>query len=177
MPVVVFMVGAVSMARATVLLPLQVEDMARLAPLVVIGEVNEVRCEWNEKHTKIYTTATITVKEVLKGRKALSTVTVRTIGGRLDDVVAEPAGMPRFSVGERVAVFLEPRKDGKGYNTVGMYLGKYQIAKDPSTGREIAVRPSGGAGVAFAGEKHMVDRQQVMELDELRRLVRLAGGE
>lgn len=163
-------------ATATVLLPLTVDDLARLAPLVLVGEVNSVKCEWNQKRTKIYTRVLVTPSEVLKGNKNLGAVAIKTIGGRVGDVVAELAGAPHFSVGERVVVFLEPRRDGDGYNTLGLYQGKFELVRDPHSGRELALRPEAGRGVGFAAEAALSKRENLLSLEQIRAAVRRAGG-
>ncbi|RLB59180.1 MAG: hypothetical protein DRI34_02725 [Deltaproteobacteria bacterium] len=163
-------------ATATVLLPLTVDDLSRLAPLVLVGEVNSVKCEWNQSKTKIYTRVLVTPTEVLKGDKNPGTVTIKTIGGRVGNVVAELAGAPRFSVGERVVVFLEPRRDGDGYNTLGLYQGKFELVRDQKTGQELALRPEAGRGVGFAADAATSKNENVLTLEQIRAAVRRAGG-
>ncbi|HUU01858.1 MAG TPA: hypothetical protein VM425_10475 [Myxococcota bacterium] len=163
-------------ARATVLEPLRIEDLARLAPLVVVGEVNQVKAELNAEKTKIYTRVLVTPSEILKGARDTGTVTIKTIGGKLADRVAELPGAPQFEPGERVLVFLEPRKDGDGYNTLGLYLGKFSVVKDPHTGKEVLYRPKPGPGVMIrqAGLDFPLDDTRT--LAAVREIVKRAGG-
>lgn len=167
---------ATPFAGATVLEPLRIEDMARLAPLVVIGEVNQVKVEINAAKTKIYTRVLVTPNEVLKGPRDTGVVTIKTVGGALADKVAELPGAPRFTPGERVLVFLEPRQDGDGYNTIGLYLGKFSVIKDPKTGQQVLYRPKPSPGVMIrrAGQDFSLD--DTPTLDSVRQVVKRAGG-
>ncbi len=162
--------------RATVLEPLRIEDLARLAPLVVIGEVNQVQAELNASKTKIYTRVLVTPSEVLKGSRDIGVVTIKTIGGKLADKVALIPGAPQFEPGERVLVFLEPRKDGDGYNTLGLYLGKFSVVKDPQSGEDILFRPKPAPGVMIrqAGLDFSLDDTKT--LAAVRQIVKRAGG-
>jgi hypothetical protein len=75
-----------------------------------------------------------------------------------------------------VLVFLEPREDGDGYLTLGLYLGKFKVFNDPKTGREMLLRPGLKPGVTIyrAVESNRVET--VKTLDEVRALVHKAGG-
>jgi hypothetical protein len=170
------LVGLACPIGATVLIPLQIEDMARLAPVVVVGEVNRVEVNWNREKTKIYTRVLISPIEVLKGPGSPGTILIKTIGGTVGKTVAQLPGAPKFEVGERVLVFLEPREDGDGYLTLGLYLGKFKVFNDPKTGREMLLRPGLEPGVTIyrAVESNRVET--VKTLDEVRALVHKAGG-
>jgi hypothetical protein len=162
-------------ANATVLLDMDVEDLAAAAPLVVTGEVNQVRSEFNKDRTKIYTRILITPDEVLKGPAVGGVVTIKILGGQVGDLVAHMPGAPEFEVGERVLVFLEPRKDGDGHLTVGMCQGKFKLFIAPETGEEMALRQSPGPGVKLAGERSGKGIERAWKLQEIRDL--LAGME
>lgn len=169
---IISLLVAVPATRATTVLDLQIEDLVAIAPVVVVGEVNQVAAEWNAGHTTIYTKVAVTTAEVLKGPKALASVTVKTIGGTVGKTVAEMPGAPRFQVGERVLLFLEPRKDGDGYLTIGFFMGKFQVVKDPSTHQELLLRdaPEPGVGVVPAGSTPQI--QKVRTLEEVRALLK-----
>ena len=167
-------VGLVLPAAATVVLQLEIEDMIPMAPVVVIGEVNKVEASYNAEKTKIHTRAWITPTEILKGPAELGTVVVKTIGGQVGDTVARLPGAPSFVEGERVMVFLEPRKDKDGYLTVGLYQGKFKVFRDPATGKDMLLRdtPERGVSVVAKGANHF--DAKVRSLDEVRAL--FAGG-
>lgn len=161
-------------ASATTVMHMEVEDMAPMAAVVLIGEVNQVQASWNAEKTKIHTRVLISPTEVLKGDKGLGTVLVKTIGGQVGNTVAEVSGAPKFVVGERVLVFLEPRKDGDGYLTLGFYQGKFKVFNDPASGREMIVRDVPARGVSALAKTASTPINQVRSLDDVRAL--LSGG-
>jgi len=170
-------VFSVAAADATTLMPLKLKDMARLAPVVLVGRVEKVESGFNSSRTKIYTRAEITPIEVLKGDEPGQKIVVKTIGGRVGDKVARLPGAPQFSRGEKVLVFIEPRKDNDGYNTLGLYLGKFRVFSDPQSGEEKVSRRAAEPGVTVAGADKSVVRETVYTLEEVRKLVRKSGGE
>lgn len=164
------------LAVATVVVAMDIEDMAAVAPVVVVGEVNQVETGWNPDKTKIYTRVWITPDEVLKGPRKLGTVKLKLLGGRVGDVVARMAGAPRFESGERVLVFLEPRKDQDGFLTVGMYQGKYKVFRDPDTGEDLVLRDGPAPGVRIVGADAARGAEPALRLADVRAIVRETGG-
>lgn len=161
-------------ALATTVLELQIEDMIPLAPVVVVGEVNQIESSYNSDKTQIHTRVWISPSEVLKGPADLGTVLVKTIGGQVGDKIARLPGAPRFELGERVLVFLEPRQDGEGYLTTGFFQGKFKVFADPKTGRELLLRDVPGRGVSVVGKTGDPLAEPLRSLDDVRAL--FAGG-
>jgi hypothetical protein len=164
------------LAGATVLLALELEDLAVMSPVVLVGEVNTVESGWNPDRTRIHTRVMITPLEVLKGPADLGTVKVKFLGGRVGDTVASLPGAPRFEAGERVLLFLEPRKDRDGYLPVGFYQGKFKVFTDPDTRREMLLRDGPGLGVKLVGGAADRKPETVKSLDEVREILRRVGG-
>lgn len=165
-----------SAASATVLIALEVEDLAVMSPVVLVGEVNAIEAGWNSNGTKIHTRVLITPTEVMKGPSDLGTVTVKFLGGKVGDTVAHLPGAPRFEVGEKVLVFLEPRKDREGYLPVGFYQGKFKVFRDPNTQQEMLLRDGPDLGVKLVGGKYDQRPETVKTLDEVRDILRRLGG-
>ena len=163
-------------AGATVLLALEVEDLAVMAPVVLVGKVNAVESGWNPDRTRIHTRVLITPIEVLKGPAELGTVKVKFLGGKAGDTVASLPGAPRFEVGEKVLVFLEPRKDKDGYLPVGFYQGKFKVFTDPDTKQEMLLRDGPDLGVKLVGGAADREPETVKTLDEVRDVLRRVGG-
>jgi hypothetical protein len=122
-------------AAASTFLALTTEELVRDAEAVVEGRIVEVSSFWNAEHTAILTEATLEVDDAVVGA-APRFVTLRTFGGRVDDYVIEAHGFPRFALGERLLVFLEPEKDG-GHRVLGYLQGQYRIRTD-AAGKAIA---------------------------------------
>ena len=161
---------------ATVLVALEMEDLAAMSPVVLVGEVNAVDSGWNPQKTRIHTRVLITPVEVLKGPADLGTVKVKFLGGQVGDTVAHLPGAPRFEVGEKVLVFLEPRKDRDGYLPVGFYQGKYKVFTDPATKKEMLLRDGPDLGVKLVGGVSDREPEAVKTLDEVRGILKRTGG-
>jgi hypothetical protein len=166
----------VPLAGATVLVALQVEDLAAMSPVVLVGEVNSVESGWNPPRTQIHTRVLISPIEVLKGPADLGTVKVKFLGGKVGDTVAQLPGAPRFEVGEKVLVFLEPRQDKDGYLPVGFYQGKYKLFTDPATKKEMLLRDGPDLGVKLVGGLGDHRPEAIKTLDEVRVILKRMGG-
>ena len=142
--------------------PPSVEQLARRANVVVIGDVVSAVGAWDAARTGISTRIEVTVAETLKGAAA-STLSFSQLGGRVGDLVTTVAGAATFNSGERVLVFLEGRQDGSLRLSDPLH-GKFRIERDAATGRDDAVRSTGAPSV---------DR---IPLDQVRAQVRRALG-
>ncbi len=175
LPTVLFLSALPVTAHATIILDLTIEQMTEAAPLVLVGEVRGIHVDHNRSRTKIYTWISVAPTEVLKGSAPGELVTVKIIGGQVGNTVAELRGTPRFRRGERVLLFLEPRKDGDGYLTIGMFMGKFSLFEDAETGALLVSRPAPGPGVMLAGPDHGGARETVLPLRDVRDIVTRIG--
>lgn len=116
------------------------KEMAAHADLVVRGSVSQVQSFWNDKHTKIFTKASITVAETYKGNKA-SSVDVLQLGGIVGNVKMTVEGALGWKEGEEVLLFLEPYAQGT-HQVTGLSQGKFAVERDPKTGAAFISRPS-----------------------------------
>lgn len=127
-------------AHATTLAQLSVDQMTDASDLVVRGTVASVVTDLDE-HGHVVTLAEIEVAESLKGGvDAGDWVTVESHGGIYGDLLVDTPAAARYAVGEDVVVFLSEKRGGTAYGTVGMFLGKYTVKKEPVTGRNMVVR-------------------------------------
>ena len=137
---------------------------------------------WNEARTKIYTFTTLDVSDALKGDPARRVV-VKELGGALGDIALEASGMPRFSVGEEVLVFL--RRDSEGaYRTRGLAQGKMRLLREPDTGRTYAqadvsglvwAETAGGRELRPANQPSPQTNARRVYLDELKERIRASA--
>lgn len=133
----------ITAARGTTVIPPTFEEMVDRADLVFEGRVVNVRSEWSyvQIQPTIYTWVEFEVQEVLKG-SAKSVTTLQFLGGTVGDVTLEVAGVPKFSRGERVLLFVE----GNGVQfcpIVGVFHGNFGIRRDGKTGREVVAMHNG----------------------------------
>ncbi|MDZ7698923.1 MAG: hypothetical protein U5R49_19020 [Deltaproteobacteria bacterium] len=92
---------------------LSTEELTRASETVVIGEVEDVKSQWNEDGSSIVTRATVLVSEAVKGKVRDSRVTVEYRGGEVGDVGMRVSDTPSLKKGENVILFLEPEKEKK----------------------------------------------------------------
>ncbi len=129
------------------MIKLGLEDLSKEADFILRGEVTEVRSEWSEDKTVIYTYITLTVKERIAGQYEAETVTIKQLGGEVDGIGMSVSDSAVFKKGEDAIVFLKPDRSqqavrlqqaGRGVITeiVGKEQGKYTVAEDEVTGTQ-----------------------------------------
>ena len=143
-------------ASAGALQKITVEEMAKLADVIVVGLVEKKEGAWVDKH--IETTIRIQVSEYWKGSLG-STIELTQMGGEVTrpfPIAMHADGAPRFFEGERVILFLEKPKQNRSaappppgakisekltssMQVLGWAQGKYTIISDPKTGEDKAV--------------------------------------
>src|SRR5947207_8116527 len=117
----IFLVLLATVAGATtIILPTDAQLIAK-SPLIVEGSV--VHSAAVDRGNEIWTETTVSVANVIKG-SASDTVTIREIGGVLDNRITKIFGAPQYSSGEHVLLFLTPTPRGD-YQTVDLYVGKF----------------------------------------------------
>lgn len=100
----------VSLAHATVVVPLTRTELVQRADRVVRATVGAQRFMWNEDHTQILTLTTVQVRETWVGAP-VSTLTVRQFGGAVDGLVSAIPGDGHLVPGQDVVLFLRQGTD------------------------------------------------------------------
>jgi hypothetical protein len=131
--------GTVSAVRATQILYRSPEELGKESALVVTGTVQGSRSYWNADRTKIFTETVIGVDQSYKG-EASGTVRIVQLGGVVDNVRMTVHGACSWRTGEEVLLFLDSRSDGR-YRVAGFSLGKFELERDPATGRAFVKHP------------------------------------
>ena len=125
-----------SPTRATTLKRMSVADLSRAAHTVI-----RARCVTNSTRgdaAEIWTFTTFDVEEIWKG-SAPAHITVRLLGGRTEDFTSTVSGVPRFSPGEELILFLE-RTPAQDFSIVSWMQGTFRIAHTGTTGEEIVTQ-------------------------------------
>ncbi len=134
----------VAVARASTVEALSDEDLVARARTIVHASVTRVHVEWDESHTRTFTLVDLAPAETLKG-DAAPVVTLKIPGGQKDGIVTIVHGMPTFSEGEEVVVFVSEAHPTAGTCVpVGLGQGKWKVERD-ERGNRIARRSLGGA--------------------------------
>jgi hypothetical protein len=118
---------AASVCTAAVMLKLELKELAAQSGAVVRGKVADLRSEWNADHSRIVTIATVSVDECIKGGLT-GKINVGTLGGEVGNVGQKVSGMPVFSRGEEVFLFLE--KQGNDWGVTAHGQGKFRVVRE-----------------------------------------------
>ena len=133
--VIMLLVG--STALATSVLKMSLRDLAKNSDTIVLARVEDESARY-DANKEIYTYITLRVLDPVKGLKAehgkkataQELITIRQIGGIVGNIASIVPGMPKFTKGEEVVVFLS-KKDVNGYPWVmGLQQGKYSVSTD-----------------------------------------------
>ncbi|MGH9822713.1 MAG: putative Ig domain-containing protein, partial [Blastocatellia bacterium] len=92
----------------------------------------------------------LNVTRVLKGNLAKGQLVLKEPGGMAGGIEGVVFGSPSFAAGERVLLYLDTWPDGSS-RVYQMFLGKFSIRQDSSTGRLMVSRQSGDTNVDVIG--------------------------
>ena len=124
-------------AMASTVIGLSLEDQARLATRVVVGEVLTLQGV-DHPENGLETAVTVRVIRSLKGDVSPGgTITFHTRSGELDGEISTAVGEAVFRPGQRTLVFVESI-DGRLYN-LGLSYGVFDVRED-DRGRISVVR-------------------------------------
>ena len=136
--------AAVGPARATVLPWMSLEEMALRADVIALGTVEAVEGAMSDDGRIIVTRVTLQVEKTLKGGPR-ARVTLEVPGGRIGDRILIASGAPTFAKGDRAVLFLEGAPGGGRLSVVGWNLGRFEVRRDPQSGRDLVNDRTGGA--------------------------------
>jgi hypothetical protein len=125
--------------HATVIVPIEFRELVTGAPVIVHGQVVDVRSDWVDGRRSIETFVTIAVREYLKGNLGDS-VTFRVPGGQLGRYRTVFVGAPAFQEGDEVVLFLKHAGPSHPY-IVGLSQGAFRVVADARTGRRMVTTP------------------------------------
>jgi hypothetical protein len=168
---------AVHPARATVMIEVPLEDLTREADAIVHGVVTRVGTRMVARRGSLdpHTVVWIDVQEWLKGSGGRR-VRLRELGGVGRTAGLAIDGVPRYTAGEEVIVFIEAR--GRTPRTLALAQGRFVVRRNVSGGSAIVTRDLDGIGFArFDAKGLTIDgspRRTSLPLRELRRVVALA---
>lgn len=119
--------------RATKIIYQSPKELATQSSQIVRGIVTSVKSYWNEEGTKIFTEALVAVDETYKGA-SIREARVLQLGGIVGHVNMHVEGALTWRPDEEVLLFLEPNVPGT-FSVSGFSQGKFDIVRDPRTGR------------------------------------------
>jgi len=114
------MIVSASAYATTIVMPTD-EQLVTKSPVIVEGTV--VSSTPISRGNAIWTETRVDVAKTIKGNAA-GTITIREMGGIIDNRITKIFGAPEFAVGEHVLLFLTPTPRGD-YQTTDLYVGKF----------------------------------------------------
>ncbi|PCI09307.1 MAG: hypothetical protein COB77_00365 [Gammaproteobacteria bacterium] len=117
-----------SVATATSVWPLSLEQLSTRAELIFYGKVINNQVKQDELNGTIATYTTFTIVDLIKGDTG-NTHTIKQMGGFLQDknVGMRIHGVPTFQVGYDYVVFL-PEKSSLGFSSpLGLHQGRFSV--------------------------------------------------
>ena len=134
---------------ASVIRPIEFNDLVARSQAIVYGRVVEVRSRHNDDRTKVDTIVTVEVGSYLKGDLGKEVAFV-VPGGTMGRYRTMAVGAPTFAEGEEVVLFLTARAPAIPH-ILGQSQGVFRVAVDGRTGeRTIARVPRPGFGPNIA---------------------------
>ena len=119
------------LSHATLLVPMDIEQMTDRAGWIGLGTCTEKRSYWQGK--QIWTDLSFRPERALKGEGG-GEIRIRQLGGRVEKpvpLVMGVAGAPEFEVGETSLLFLERSPDGT-HRVVGLSQGRIPLRRGAS---------------------------------------------
>jgi hypothetical protein len=112
------------------------EEFTGKVPTIVRGTVKNIRVEKStsaDGQITIYTTATLEVKEHLKGASGKSEIRIRKVGGELEGYHLEIPGSPEFKENEDTVLYLGSEQEDGSFEIEGLELGKFGLKTQNGT--------------------------------------------
>ena len=151
------LVSTPAIADLSILQPL--DELTRVSPVIVRGDVYSVDSAWEDG--TIYTYVTVDVAEVFRGG-APERITIKQLGGVVGDTGLAISGQAEFVPGEDVLLFLGLRPRDNTLMTSVMWQGKWTVSRDTTTAATEVVRYS---GVDDDGNPMLHDRMSLGDLE------------
>lgn len=139
-------------ARATVVLPVDLETLARRADVIVKGRVRAAESRRSADGKQIHTVTRVEVASAVKGEPA-RTIEVRTRGGTIGDLTQVAHGEAELVAEEEVYLFLR-RAGEKRYTVESHALGKFSVQRGPDGVERVVQRVRGLAVLERDGRVH-----------------------
>src|SRR4051794_40023438 len=120
---------AANIGTATTAVMLTDEELIASSRVILIGDVQSVKAQWEADHQSINTYVKVNVARLLKGQLQNQTIVFKQLGGRINDEATVIFGAPEYTVGQQVLLFLDTRQDGT-LRIAHLFQGKYDVVDD-----------------------------------------------
>jgi hypothetical protein len=168
-------------AHATSVLPLYLDEIVDSAAVAFEGTVVSNRTTRDDASGFVVTYTTFRVHEALKGNPG-ETVTIKQVGGELpaEGIREKAYGVPRFTAGQSVVLFLYGTSQAGFSSPVGLDQGRFMISNEPNgpevtNGRDFRDMAQRMSDTAPAGAKERLGSANPVKnlgLDDFKKMVR-----
>lgn len=142
-PLLLSTILAPAVARASIVMALDLPDLVRQADHIALVDVVSQRSAWDSRHERIISTVELAVVERWKGAAkpgaASDHITVVQPGGTVGDLTMTVTGLSTFSPGERALVFL--RGASTNAQVLGMSQGKRPVRYEAASQKWLVHAP------------------------------------
>ena len=128
--------GATRPASGTTLMRMSLAQISQAAQVIVRARCIGNSTRWDAG--EIWTFTSFDIEETWSG-SAPAQISVRLLGGRVGKITSAVSGVPRFSPGEEVVLFLENTARGD-FSIVSWEQGTFRIRRDVRTGDKVTVQ-------------------------------------
>ncbi len=161
--VIIAVLSTISSHASTVIVPSD-EEMIIGARAIVRGRVLFSTSDFDERRQSIFTYTTLEVYQVLKGSISSKQIVIKEPGGILRGRGSYIVGIPRFNQSEEVLLYLDTWPDGS-LRVYQWYLGKYNVIRNPITGRPVLRRETPDEQVTVVGRSRGGESTDQADLD------------
>lgn len=127
-----FLCFQLSIANASSVQQVSIDDMLDSAELVFEGRVTKVESRWNSNRSAINTLVTFDVLDVIHGSTGSSAIELSFAGGSVDELTMQVHGMVYPEVGEQGIYFIEDTGRVQVNPIVGWSQGHFLVDEDAS---------------------------------------------
>jgi hypothetical protein len=125
-----------SSQASAIMVGLSTEVLTRASEIVIRGEVEDVEPHWSKEGKTIFTSASIIISDIIKGKLAQKKIIIEYEGGEIGDIGVRVSDVSPLVKGEKIILFLKSgdskrdKQNEKIHNIVGSAQGKYTIGDD-----------------------------------------------
>jgi hypothetical protein len=159
-------------AAPTTLAHMSIAKLTQSSRLIIRARCVDNFAAWDA--AEIWTFSAFEPSEIWKG-SSRQRVSVRLLGGRVDNLTSNVSGVPHFRLGEEVVLFLSPTTRGD-FSIVSWVQGTFRIHRNPQSGTETVTQDSASFDTFDpANKKFTPSGIRDLPLDELRAQVAAAS--
>ncbi len=124
--------------------PTDTLDIARNSDYIVVAKCTSSVSKWNDQKTLIFTYTTFSINQNIMKNSLEKEITLRILGGQVDDKKLTGPDIPNFTEGEEVILFLSSKNKYGFYNLKSIRDGVLRIQIDEKAGDKIVITKTTG---------------------------------